>query len=83
MSNGGVNVPAEEYDKDNQSNPTPEPNPVNVTMGGVPQQWTASNPISGFDLKRDSGIDRILGFEEFHANIGSFDDDEEINNKNS
>ena len=83
MSNGEVGVPADSYDKSYQDDPNVAPNPVNVTMGGVPQQWTAANPISGFDLKRDSGIDRILDFTEFHSNIGSFNDDEEINNKNS
>ncbi len=77
MSNGEVSVPADSFDKSKNLDPNVAPNPVNVTLGGNPQHWLNTAPISRFDLKRDSGVDRILKFDEFKSSL------EENSNKNT
>lgn len=69
MSSGEVTVPADSFDKTKYNDPNVAPNPVNVTLGGNPQHWTASQPISRFDLKRDTSMDRIYRFDEYCKKI--------------
>jgi hypothetical protein len=77
MSNGEVTVPADSFDKTKHADPNVAPSLVNVTLGGTPQHWLNSTPISRFDLKRDAGVGKILKFDEFKSTI------EENLNKNT
>lgn len=64
------NVPADSFHQSND--PNVQPNPVNVTIGGIPQHWTSTAPISRRDIRRNItplGINpespKILRFKEF------------------
>ena len=61
MSNGAVNIPASSFSQRQDMNI--QPNPINISFGSVPQQWTSSQPLTMSDLKGNSY--RVLRFEEF------------------
>jgi len=54
------------------NDPNVQPNPVNVTVGGIPQHWGSTAPISRRDMRKNntplatgSEFPKILSFNEF------------------
>ena len=43
LANGKITVPADSFNQNND--PNVQPNPVNISVGGVPQHWAGTAPI--------------------------------------
>lgn len=63
-------VPADSFKQ--STDPNVQPNPVNVTIGGIPQHWGSTAPISRRDIRKNntplatgSEFPKILRFKEF------------------
>ena len=63
-------IPADSFHQ--STDPNVQPNPVNVTIGGIPQHWTSTSPISRRDIRRNNTplstgteFPKILSFKEF------------------
>lgn len=63
-------VPADSFSQ--KTDPNVQPNPVNVTIGGIPQHWGSTSPISRRDIRKNntplaqsSSFPKILSFREF------------------
>lgn len=52
LSTGKVTVPASSFTQSND--PNVQPSPINVTIGGIPQHWLATAPLSKRDMKTAS-----------------------------
>jgi hypothetical protein len=69
LSTGKITVPAASF---NQSNdPNVQPSPINVTIGGIPQHWLATAPLSKRDMKTgttplgEKAKVKVLRFNEY------------------
>lgn len=52
LSTGKVTVPASSFDQNDD--PNVQPTPINVSIGGLPQHWLGTAPISKRDMKTAS-----------------------------
>jgi hypothetical protein len=70
MSSGKVRVPASSFSQRTDMNI--QPNPINISLGGIPQHWISTQPLSRRDMKTNNtplkespeGY-KIMRFEEF------------------
>jgi hypothetical protein len=71
MANSTGSVPAAAFTQSND--PNIQPTPINIHMGGIPNHWLATQPISRRDMKMNNtpGIgsnprtNKVLTFNEF------------------
>lgn len=52
LSTGKITIPADSFNQ--SSDPNVQPSPINVSVGGIPQHWLATAPISKRDMKTSS-----------------------------
>lgn len=69
LSTGKITVPASSFNQ--STDPNVQPSPINVSVGGIPQHWLATAPISKRDMKtgstplRETGKPRVMRFNEY------------------
>ena len=69
LSTGKITVPADSFDQ--KRDPNVQPTPINVSIGGMPQHWLGTAPISKRDMKTNStpigekSSTRVMRFNEY------------------
>lgn len=83
LANGEITVPADSFNQNND--PNVQPNPVNISVGGVPQHWAGTAPISKRDMKTagtplgERKSPRVMRFDEYFSSINeSHSDNSEL-----
>jgi hypothetical protein len=69
LSTGKITVPADSFSQ--STDPNVQPTPINVSVGGLPQHWLGTAPISKRDMKtastplREKGATKVMRFNEY------------------
>jgi hypothetical protein len=76
FANQEIEIPASAFSQ--SSDPNIQPSPINISLGGIPQHWLSTQPLSRRDMKNNTtplsespeGY-KIIRFEEFSGNHDS------------
>jgi len=78
---GTYSVPADSFNAVNKYDFNVQPSPISTNLGGIPAQWTNSNPISRWDFMTNPIINTVRENQAFVLSFEQFLTEQRINNK--